>query len=167
NLAERVDRERRSELAGVGQSATAGLSYSLLHTLTLGGYTHRARKDVGNLATLDRARRLQYDLNFLDPLVDAGTQPEVAYDSSRVRAYVVDLSGLMPEVSAPKTRAHVTEVLERLQRLSQDAGLQADCSTALAALKAEKRSTITASVEKNVNSARTLAFVKAASEPQK
>ncbi len=167
HLEERLDKQRRSELAEFGESAKARVSFSVLHDATLGLYTHRARKGDGNLASLDRARRLEYDLNFLDSLIEAGTPPEIAYDSSRVRAYVVELSSLMPGVRAQQMRVHVTEILERLQELSRDLGLQADCSIALAALKGNQPPMVRASIEQSITGVPSLSFVKRAPEPRK
>jgi hypothetical protein len=134
-LEARISKQRRAEIAEFGESKQAQLTQALLHDATFGLYTHRARNDDTNLATLERDRRIQYQLNFLDSLVRAGTQPEVAYDSSRIRACVKELSGLLPEVSATAVRAHAAATLEQLQKISKDAGLQDDCSFVLAALK--------------------------------
>jgi hypothetical protein len=134
-LKERIDKQRRAEIAEFGESKKAHVTEALLHDAAFGLYTHRARNDDTNLATLERDRRIQYQLNFLDSLVQAGTQPEIAYDSSRIRASVEELSGLLPAVTATSVRAHAAATLEQLQKISKDAGLQDDCSFVLAALK--------------------------------
>lgn len=134
-LAERLEKQRRAELAEFGESKKARLAETLLHDATFGLYTHRVRSDEGNLAALERDRRIQYQLNFLDSLVQAGTQPEVAYESSRIRASVNELSGLLSDVQAKGTQTHAAATLERLEKISKDAALQDDCSFALAALK--------------------------------
>jgi hypothetical protein len=144
-LEARLDRDRRAELAEFGEGPRVRLEYSLLHELSFGRYTHRAEKNAANLASLDRERRIQYDLNFLDSLVEAGTRPEVAYDSSKIEASVTELSSLISEVHAPGLRAHAQGAIERLQKLSQDEGLQVEYALALAALKPDVRPTISAS----------------------
>jgi hypothetical protein len=91
---------------------------------------------------LDRGRRIQYQLSFLDSLVQAGTPPEVAYDSSRIEASIVELGNLMGGLQAPKVRAHVERTIERLQELSKDPGLEAAYALALAALRPETPSAV-------------------------
>lgn len=135
SLGERIDKERRAEIAEFGESKKAHVAETVLHDATFGLYNHRARNDGRNLVTLERDRRIQYQLNFLDSLVQAGTEPEVAYESSRIRASVNELSGLLPEVSATAVRAHAAVTLEQLEKISKDTGLQDDCSFALAALQ--------------------------------
>lgn len=159
-----LDRDRRSELAGFGQTRQARLAHDLLHAATLGLYTHRARKDASNLAMLDRERRIVYELSFLDSLVAAGTQPEVAYDSSRIEASIIELRDLMRGVQAPKVRAHVKRTIERLQGLSQDAALEAAYAVALAELKPKTPPVVGASTAGPASTTRTLAFVRAAAK---
>jgi hypothetical protein len=116
---------------------------------------------------LDRDRRIEYHLNFLDSLVQTGTQPEVAYDSSRIQASVGELSGLMPGVRAPEVRAHVETTLARLKGLTQDDVLQADCSLAIAALKQDTRTIIAGSAPGPATVTRTVALVETGAESLK
>jgi hypothetical protein len=134
-LATRIDKQRRAELAEFGEGKSAHVRDTLLHDATFGLYTHRAKDDYTNLATLERDRRVQYQLNFLDSLVQAGTQPEVAYESSRIRASIDELSALLPEIGTAQVRAHAAGTLAQLKRISKDVELQHDCSFALAALR--------------------------------
>jgi hypothetical protein len=159
HLVTRLDRDRRSELAGFGESRRAKFAHNLLRGATLGFYTHRAKKDSGNLAMLDRGRRIQYQLSFLDSLVQAGTPPEVAYDSSRIKASVLELADLTRGVYAPKVRAHVERTVERLQGLSKDPGLEAAYALALAALKPETPSAVGAAEAGPASGTGTVAFV--------
>ncbi len=138
-LLARLDKDRRAELARFGESGERRFADNLLHDASLGRYTHRTRRDAGSVATLDRERRLEYDLNFLDFLVEKGTPPEVAYDPQRIQSRVTELSSLMPGVRAKDVRLRAKATLARLQGLSQDASLQADCSMALAALKGDEK----------------------------
>ncbi|MBV9759237.1 MAG: hypothetical protein JO340_01625 [Acidobacteriaceae bacterium] len=134
-LADRIDKERRAELADFGESKKARAAQTLLHDATFGVYTHRVKSDFANLAELERERRIQYQLNFLDSLAQAGPRPEVIYESSRIRASVNELSGLMAGVRSKPVRAHAATTLAEIQKNSADAELQSDCSFALAALK--------------------------------
>ncbi len=91
----------------------------------------------GNLTALDRERRILYQLNFLDGLVDAGTAPEVAYSVEHIQSAIANLSDLMPNVSKPAVRSHVARTLQQVRDISQNSDLQSDCATALASLQDE------------------------------
>ncbi len=127
----RLEKQRRYELAYFSESNAARVTRDILHDASLGLYTHRAKKDASNLAALDACRRVEYQLHFLDALVQANTPPEVAYDSSHIEASVTELSTLMPEISSPQVRAHVAATIEGLKSLSKDERLQASCTLAL------------------------------------
>ncbi len=134
-LLTRLDKQRRAELAYFGETNKARLAESLFHDATLGLYTRRVKEDSWNLATLDCYRRVESDLTFLDSLVNAGTQPEVVYDTARIQASVTELSSLMPGISSRAVRAHAAATIDGLRNLSRDEMLQADCSLALTNLK--------------------------------
>lgn len=133
-LEARIEKDRRSELADFGESAKTRVFQTLVRDATFGLYTHRVSAQETSLIELDRDRRIQYQLTFLDSLVRAGTRPEVAYSASRVQASVHELSALMREVDAPLVRAHAAAVLEQLGKISRDPKLQNDCSLAFAEL---------------------------------
>ena len=135
-LLKRINKDRREELASFGASKKALARDEMLHTLSLGTYTHRTKEDAEELARLDSYRRVQYQLNFLDSLVKDGTQPEVSFDSVRIRASIEELKALMPQVQSAQVRARATLTLDGLRDLSQDVVLQADCSQAVAAIRA-------------------------------
>lgn len=134
-LSNRIDKERRGELAAFGESKRAHLAKIVLHDATFGAYTSRAKKEDDNLARLDRERQVLHQLNFLDALVDAGTAPEITYTSDRIQASISGLSDLMPEIQSSRIRAHAVRTLKQLGNLSQDADLQANCATALRSLE--------------------------------
>lgn len=134
-LMAKIDKERRSELAAFGETKKARIAEAMLHDASFRLYTHRVKEDAANLSRLGCDRRVQYQLDFLDSLIAAGTQPEIAYDSSRIQAAVIELSDLLSRVESPDVRAHAEASLLRLRELSEDASLQADCSLALAGLK--------------------------------
>lgn len=163
-LVARLDRDRRSELVRFGESRQAQFAHNLLRAASLGSYTHRAKKDDGNLAMLDRERRIQYQLTFLNSLAEAGTAPEVAYDSSRVKASVVELGSLMRGLHAPKVRVQVEATIERLQALSKDPELQASYAIALAALRPETPSASGPVTAGSASAAGTVALIGAGAE---
>jgi hypothetical protein len=134
-LIQRLRRTRRAELADY-QEGTAGRATALLmHDVTLGLYTKRARPDDTNMVRLDAYRRVTYHLNFLDSLAEAGTPPEVAHDPARVRASVRALAGLIMRIDSRQLRAHATLTLDKLAKLSTDSALKADCTETIASLE--------------------------------
>jgi uncharacterized protein (UPF0147 family) len=84
---------------------------------------------------LDHERRVTYQLNFLDSLIQAQTPPEISYDSERIKSSVRELSSLMPSIAVPAVRSHAEATLEHLKNLSKDDDLRIDCTTALALMK--------------------------------
>ncbi len=129
-----LDQQRRSEIADFGKS-NAHLDRDLLfHAVTLGLYHDRAPRNSDNLAKLRVYRRVAYELNFLDGLAAAGTEPEVAYDEARIHSSVEELAALMPEVEAPLVRKHAISTLQRLRSISHSMNLEADFSSAIAKL---------------------------------
>jgi hypothetical protein len=128
-----VGKERRFELASFGESEKGKAAKSMLHVVTRGLYTQQAKRD--DVAMVDHDRRIANQLSFLDSLVQAETPPEVAYGDERVMSSVDELSSLIPTVSSRRIRLHAETTLENLKRLSEDAELQADCTTALAAIR--------------------------------
>jgi hypothetical protein len=134
-LTERLDKQRRAELAAFGETKKKQYAEDILHDLSLGAYTHRASQDPSNLEALDISRRVAYHLGFLDSLVADGTPPEVAYASPRIQASIDQLNDLMPAIGSRDIRAHAASTLERLRDLSHDAALQEDCSLALTTLR--------------------------------
>jgi hypothetical protein len=132
-LMARVDHERRFELSSFGEGEKAKLAKSMLHVATLGLYKEQAARN--DIFTLDRERRVTYQLSFLDPLVQAETPPEVAFDSQRIKASVRELSSLMSAISSSAVRSHAEATLGHLKNLSKDNEIQAECNTALSVMK--------------------------------
>ncbi len=133
-LAVLLDQQRRAEIAAFGRSRARLDLDVLLRAGTFGLYHDRAPRAADNLKKLDTYRRLEYHLNFLDALAEAGTQPEVGYDSGRIRAAVEQVSASMAQVNSPAVRAHAIATLEKIKSISQSSDLQADCSHAIALL---------------------------------
>lgn len=133
-LVHRLDKDRRAELARFEGKQSQQVRGDIFHYATFGLYTRRTPGD-DLLDRLGRCREVDYDLNFLDGLAAAGTQPEVVYDPIRIQRAVMELTSLLPQIEAPETRQHAERTLEKLRALSSDAKLKAQCSTALDSLR--------------------------------
>ena len=133
DLMARVDKEHRFELSSFGESEKTKLTKSMLHVATFGVYKQQAKSN--DIFMLDHERRVTYQLNFLDSLIQAQTPPEIRYDSERIKSSVRELSSLMPSIAVPAVRSHAEATLEHLKNLSKDDDLRTDCTTALALMK--------------------------------
>jgi hypothetical protein len=140
-LSRRLERDRRSELARFDSSKTGQVRDGVFHFATLGVYTRRAKNSQDVLARLDQRRRAEYYLNLLDTISAAGTQPEVAYDSSRIKTAVTQLSGLLPEIKAHGMREHAERTIEKLRGLSHDFEVKAECLAALDSMRQNGQTT--------------------------
>jgi hypothetical protein len=136
-LANLIDQQRRAEIAAFGKSGKRLDWDALLHAATFGLYRNRAPRSPDTLAKLNVYRRVEYELDVLDKLAEAGTQPEVSYDTARIHASVEEIDSLMPGITAPGVRAHVVETLRKLKEISHSSDLQADCSNVIADLTRE------------------------------
>jgi len=97
--------------------------------------------DSDSVNDRDQRRRAEYYLNLLDTISAAGTQPEVAYDSSRLKTAVTQLSGLLPEIKAHGIREHAERTIEKLRGLSQDFEVKAECLAALDSMRQNGQTT--------------------------
>jgi hypothetical protein len=133
DLMARVAQEHRFELSSFGESEKTKLTKSMLHVATLGFYKQQAKSN--DIFILDHERRVTYQLNFLDSLIQAQTPPEISYDSERIKSSVRELSSLIPSIVAPAVRLHAEATVEHLKNLSKDEELKAECTSALALMK--------------------------------
>ena len=133
DLMARVDQEHRFELSSFGEGEKTKLTKSMLRVATFGFYKQQAKSN--DIFMLDHERRVTYQLNFLDSLIQAQTPPEISYDRQRIKSSVRELSSLMSSIAAPAVRSHAEATLEHLKNLSKDDDLRTDCTTALALMK--------------------------------
>lgn len=127
SLVRQIDNQRRAELASFDATPRRQGTDIVLHAVTLGKYTHRVKRNDDDLALLSLYRQTQYNLDFLDKLVAAGTPPEVAYQKSRVRDSVTELGDLIPEVPSPQMKLHARQTLDKLSKISTDEAVKIDC----------------------------------------
>jgi hypothetical protein len=138
-LIARLDKQRRAELAAFGESDAARARDTLLHAASFGLYTRVARRNPTNLAMLDMDRRAAYELSFLDSLVRAGTEPEVACEPSRIEHSVAELQRLMPFVESKRLRKHALDTLAKLESLSKNGAIQSRTVLAMTSIERDSR----------------------------
>jgi hypothetical protein len=132
-MAKRLEKDRRGELARFEAKKSGQVRDDILHVATLGLYTDRA-SDNGFSELLEEYREVDYYIGFVDGLTDAGTPPEVAYDSTRIRYALVQLSVLLPDLKNSAIRDRASNAIEKLRGLSVDTDLKAECTAALDSL---------------------------------
>jgi hypothetical protein len=133
-LAQRLNKDRRAELARFEARQGEQVRHDVLHAATFGLYTPRAAAQ-GVADHLEEYREVDYYLRFLEGLEAAGTQPEVAYDSARIRFAVVQLSVLLPDLKTSELRQRASHTIEKLRGLSANSELRAECTLALDSLR--------------------------------
>ena len=132
-MALRLNKDRRAELARFEAQKGEQVRSDILHAATFGLFTQRAA-EAGFSERLEEYREVDYYLRFLDGLAAAGTQPEVTYDSARIRFALVQLSVLLPDLKTSELRERASHTIEKLRDLSADTELRAECTVALDSL---------------------------------
>jgi hypothetical protein len=140
-MAWRLNKDRRAELARFEARKGAQVRDGIVHAATFGLYTQRAAAD-GFAERLEEYREVDYYVNFLDGLAAAGTPPEVAYDSERIRFALVQLSVLLPDLRTGDLRERAAHSIEKLRGLSADTELRAECTVALDSLSGTRASSL-------------------------
>ena len=119
-------RTGRAELTRFQATRSQLFRDGLFHYATLGRYTNRARS-VDWLAILARYREVDYYAGFLEELSAAGTKPEIAYDSSRIRDSLARLNELLPQIEGRNMRERAARAIGKLCGLSGDPEIKAQC----------------------------------------
>jgi hypothetical protein len=140
-LEKQLDKTRRSELADFGSTQRTRAGTAFLSVASLNLLPRRRAPGEDLLSDLDHTRRVRAHLNFLHAAVNSGPNPEIAYDPLRMRAAVRELSELLPEVHSKNVRKDAVSTLSRLNALTNDRELQADCSLLFATIQSDKLDT--------------------------
>jgi hypothetical protein len=127
--------QRREEIAEYGKGPGHLAMDEVLHATSFGLYTHRARTNSDLLAVLDRNRRIQTNLEYLDQVVSEGLKPEVGFDRARITESVNEVTTLLPGVQSERVRSRAIADLDRIQQLTSDDQLRSDCLFALRSLR--------------------------------
>jgi len=135
-LPERLEKDRRKELAGFGESLRGKLAQDMLHYMTLGGFTARVPRDEDNETRLDRDRRTESLIRYLRELAYSGVDPAVSFDVVQIRSSMDELASLIGAASSKRMRNQAVAVIEKLQSEFQNKALRADCARVLLAMSA-------------------------------
>src|SRR5262249_35122585 len=122
-LPARLQKDRNSEMMAYDHGAAARSGLHLASWLTLGLYQH---KDV---LALDRERRMNRQLRFLETVADSSPQTEIVWNMDEVKKALDQLAAIgMPERAA--------QVIRKIQHQTNDAETRALCERALSNLGA-------------------------------
>ncbi len=120
-LSKLLDKSRRAELAYLMRDDKSRSVQLVWRDLTFGLYTDRVPRAPENVQNLRDMRLAVAQIAQLQKMTDAGTAPEVTFDSSRIQDTVHELGTLMPYIHAQSIRAQAKRTLQQLATLSADA----------------------------------------------
>jgi hypothetical protein len=127
-LPARLERDRNAEMATHRHGIPARTGLRLAKWFSLGAYSHHEMDDSAGLeAALDRERRAQRQIRFLETVAESSPRPEVVWNIAEVRSAVNELiaTGLPPRS---------VQVVSRIMRETNDAEIRALCERALASV---------------------------------
>jgi hypothetical protein len=127
-LPARLERDRNGELAAYRHGMPARTGLRLAKWFSLGVYSHHEMSDSASLAAaLDRGRRADRQIRFLETVAQSSPQPDVVWNIAEVRRAVNELIATgMPERSA--------QVVARIMQQTSDAEVRELCMRALASI---------------------------------
>ena len=125
-LPARLDHDRNAEVAASRHGLRARVGLRLAKWSTFGIYSHREMPDSAGLtAVVDRERRAQFQIRFLETVAKSSAQPDLVWNIAEVRNAVNELiaTGVPP---------HSIDVVSRIMRQTDDAEIRELCARALA-----------------------------------
>jgi hypothetical protein len=125
-LPARLERDRNAEVATHRHAAPARIGLRLAKWFSLSIYSHKEMTDsVALAAALDRERRAERQIQFLENLAQSSPQPEVVWNIAEVRRSVNELiaTGVPPRS---------IQVVSRIMQQTSDAEVRELCARALA-----------------------------------
>jgi hypothetical protein len=129
-LLNKLDKDRRQELAAFGTSRKAQFTARLWHYSTFGVYTRRVPASSSTIESTRSTRRIEDLLSLLAQVTRGGARPEVAFDTAKVESTVEDLSVLTRTSPAP-VRESFLGLTHKLLGLSQDEDIRTRCRAVL------------------------------------
>jgi len=84
-LAAKLERDRRAEILPLEHGKPAQIAFRVANVISFGKYVHREQLTANMADRLDIARRLQYHTKFLEQVVKAKGEIDMAWDLSEVK----------------------------------------------------------------------------------
>jgi hypothetical protein len=128
-LPARLQKDRNTEVTDYQHRPVARAGLHLATWFSLGIYSPKERPEPELAAALDRERRMDHQLRFLETVADSSPQTEVVWNMDEVRRALDELAASgMPERAA--------QTIERILHQTDDAETRALCERALHSLGA-------------------------------
>jgi hypothetical protein len=129
-LLNKLDKDRRQELAAFGTSRKTQFAARLWHYSTFGAYTRRLPAGSSTIESTRSMRRVEDLLSLLTQLTRRGARPEVALDAGIIENAIEELSVLTRNSPAP-VRESFIGLTDELLKLSQDDDIRTRCRAVL------------------------------------
>jgi len=128
---EKLDKDRRQELASFGASKATKLRAQFLRYVTLGVYTRRAQAGPDTIESVRQMRRVKDLLNILNHLGSEKSPSELTFNTSKILSTIQELSTLTRS-SPPAIRQSFLTITGRLLSISEDESIREQCIAVLA-----------------------------------
>ena len=128
---EKLDKDRRQELASFGASNATKLRTQFLRYVTLGLYTRRAQAAPNTIESVRQTRRVNDLLNVLNHVGSEKSRSELTFNTSKIVSTIQELSTLTRS-SPPAIRHSFLTIADRLLSLSEDESIREQCIAVLA-----------------------------------
>lgn len=116
-------RARGRELVAFSHGATARTFLTFASIATLGAFRHREEVTTDSLARLDRGRRIQARVNFLEHVLASSPQIDVVWDMAEIRNSLDELAGL----EAGRSNGSVSQLVARVFAGTSDEDTRREC----------------------------------------
>jgi hypothetical protein len=128
---EKLDKDRRQELASFGASNATKLRAQFLQYVTLGLYTRRAQAGPNTIESVRQMRRVKDLLNALNHVGSEKSPSELTFNTSEIVSTIQELS-ILTRSSPPAIRHSFLTVADRLLSVSEDKSVREQCIAVLA-----------------------------------
>jgi hypothetical protein len=126
-LAPRLAHDRETEMTAYRHGWQTRTALDLASVVSLGAYKHRESASATPVAALDRERRAERQVRFLETVARSSPQTDVVWNMDEVKR-------ALDQLSATGFRARSAEVVERLLRQTSDEETRELCRQALQSL---------------------------------
>jgi hypothetical protein len=117
-LGAKLDKVRASELVADRHTFPQRVWLDFAKVATLGVYSHEEKTQHGLVAELDRNRRAELQIRFLEKVAASGSEPEVVWNLDQVR-HALD------ELAATGVEPRGIQVIQKLRAQTQDSAAKA------------------------------------------
>jgi hypothetical protein len=126
-LPARLRRDRNLEATGYEHGLMARAGMRILRAASFGAYTHQEHQGAPLLADLDRERRIEHNVRFLETVARSTPQTEVVWNMDAVK-------GAIDQLASAGFEQRAARVVEKILHQTNDEITRAMCERALRSL---------------------------------